>query len=127
MNTDNVIKLDKVDLCSRFYCCEDSSTGLRFNKDIVRGCGKGYVYKSKGDEAGHKSYSRDGVKHMMRVQLNSTRHAAVHRIIWTMLVGDIADGHVIDHIDGDPFNNKISNLRSIPSGENARNAKKEER
>lgn len=124
MNTDNVLKLDAADLKDRFYYCETSSTGLRFNKDLVRGRGKGYVYKKKGEEAGTPMFMRGKEKHMTRVQINDGRLAPVHRIIWTIVFGEIEDGHVIDHIDGDPFNNNIANLRSIPSGENARNAKK---
>ena len=124
MNTDNVLKLDVADLKDRFYYCETSSTGLRFNKDIVKGRGKGYVYKKKGEEAGCLMFMRGKEKHMIRVQINNGRCASVHRIIWTIVFGEIEDGYVIDHIDGNPFNNKIDNLRSIPSGENARNSKK---
>lgn len=124
MNTDNVLKLDIEDLKDRFYYCETSSTGLRFNKDLVRGQGRGYVYKKKGDEAGSRGFMRGKEKHMIRVQVNDGRLVPVHRIIWTIVFGEIGDGHVIDHIDGDPFNNRIENLRSIPSGENTRNARK---
>lgn len=124
MNTDNVLEFDIEDLRDRFYYCETSSTGLRFNKDIVRGIGKQYVYKRKGEEAGSRIFMRGSEKHMVRVQLNNGKLASAHRIIWTLVFGKIEDGHVIDHIDGNPFNNNIANLRSIPSGENTRNAKK---
>lgn len=124
MNTDNVIELDLEDLTDRFYYCDTSSTGLRFNKNIVRGLGNGYIYKIKGEEAGTRSFMRGGEKHMIRVRLNNSRLVPVHRIIWTMMFGKIPDGNIVDHIDGDPFNNNISNLRSIPSEENTRNARK---
>jgi len=34
-----------------------------------------------------------------------------HRIVWAMVNGDIPEGMTIDHIDRDPSNNKIGNLR----------------
>lgn len=43
-----------------------------------------------------------------------------HHIIWAMCYFEWPDG-VIDHIDGDKFNNKLSNLRVVNSMENNRN------
>lgn len=43
-----------------------------------------------------------------------------HRVIWLMEHGEWPQ--VIDHIDGDPFNNRLSNLRSVSQSENAKNA-----
>lgn len=45
-----------------------------------------------------------------------------HRVIWKIVYGD--DPKIIDHIDGDKTNNRISNLRSVCTAENAKNAKK---
>jgi hypothetical protein len=44
-----------------------------------------------------------------------------HRIIWEMHNGEIPPEKCIDHIDGDPSNNKISNLRCIDRFLNSRN------
>ena len=52
-----------------------------------------------------------------------SRTAYVHRIIWQLLNGDISDGLVVDHIDGNPLNNNISNLRVITKAQNSRNSK----
>ena len=57
------------------------------------------------------------------VSVNGKQHR-VHRLIWIMLVGEIPDGHQIDHIDGNRANNHISNLRLATRVENGRNAKK---
>lgn len=46
----------------------------------------------------------------------------VHRIIWELYFGNIPDGSVIDHIDGNQFNNKISNLRIVGQKENCQNS-----
>lgn len=44
----------------------------------------------------------------------------VHRIIWETVYGPIPKGYVIDHIDEDKTNNKISNLRLVTHADNRR-------
>jgi hypothetical protein len=46
-----------------------------------------------------------------------------HRIIWSLVHGDIPEGYVIDHIDGDGCNNRIENLRCVTPQINSRNRK----
>jgi len=41
-----------------------------------------------------------------------------HRIIWVMNNGPISDGLVVDHIDRNPSNNKLGNLRLVSSSVN---------
>nr|WP_313709007.1 HNH endonuclease [Brucella intermedia] len=45
----------------------------------------------------------------------------VHRLIWKLVHG--VDAEFIDHIDGDPSNNRLSNLRSASRQDNMRNKK----
>jgi hypothetical protein len=45
-----------------------------------------------------------------------------HRLIWKLLYGE--DPVEIDHINGSPSDNRITNLRSVSRLENARNMKK---
>jgi len=44
-----------------------------------------------------------------------------HRVVWKMAFG--TDPNVIDHIDGDPGNNRLENLRSVRQTDNTRNAR----
>lgn len=48
----------------------------------------------------------------------------VHRIVWYLANGPIPEGLVIDHIDGDPSNNRIENLRLATRSQNQMNCKK---
>lgn len=45
-----------------------------------------------------------------------------HRVAWYCLTGQ-TPSYCIDHIDGDPRNNRAVNLRDVPAAVNARNAK----
>ncbi len=45
----------------------------------------------------------------------------VHRLIWETFVGEIQDGYVIDHIDGNRLNNALSNLRVATRQQNSVN------
>lgn len=45
----------------------------------------------------------------------------VHRVIWKMVYG--VDPNQIDHIDGNPSNNRTENLRSVSQNENLKNSK----
>ena len=40
------------------------------------------------------------------------------RVIYAWFVGDIEEGKVIDHIDNNPFNNKVGNLQKLTPEEN---------
>ncbi len=44
---------------------------------------------------------------------NSRRRIHLHQYIWKKAHGDIPDGYHIHHIDGDAFNNDLSNLQAI--------------
>lgn len=50
------------------------------------------------------------------------KHKWAHRIIWEMHRGDVATGMEIDHKDGNPWNNRLDNLRTATRTQNAYNA-----
>lgn len=51
------------------------------------------------------------------------RRALAHRVIWEMHYGPIPDGLVIDHKNGDAWDNRLSNLRLATLGQNSANNK----
>lgn len=124
LNTDNVIPINKETLSQVFYYDPTSPTGLRWK---VWNRAYGPSKRDVGDIAGNLYYytseTRKGDKHMGRVTYDGNKYP-IHRIIWVLEVGEIPDDFIIDHKDGDPFNNKLENLRCIHSFDNPRNAKR---
>lgn len=123
MNTDNALQIDQEMFSKVFEYSANSPTGL-----IYKFCAKipGRAEIVHGTHAGTYGYTnRNGVQvpHMIRVRFRGKLYP-VHRVIWTLLRGLIPKDFVIDHLDGNPFNNKIENLRCIDSHENTRNAKR---
>lgn len=57
----------------------------------------------------------------LRVNL-ADGHYSKHRLIWETFNGEIPEGMVIDHIDGNRKNNNISNLRLVSQADNMKNA-----
>lgn len=71
----------------------------------------------KGDEAGSKD------KHGVRVSLDKAKYLA-HRIVWFLVTGQDPGDKLIDHIDGNPYNNRFRNLRLASHYQNGCNRKK---
>lgn len=99
-----------------FYLDESSPSGIRWLNSPRKGIPANQV-------AGNKFYKLDGRKSAWQVMLNNKSYV-VHRIMWCMLNNCIDPMLVIDHIDGDPFNNTPVNLTVKTSRENGQNQKK---
>jgi len=69
----------------------------------------GGVIYSADTGVGWKKYTQSGKAHCWIVSLSGKIYVA-HRIIWILIHGSISSGMVIDHLDGNPFNNDIDNL-----------------
>lgn len=70
-----------------------------------------------GDKAGY--VGKDG---RISIRFKGKLYKA-HRIIWLLTYGKWPD-NVIDHIDGNSSNNRLSNLRDIPQSVNTQNNRK---
>jgi hypothetical protein len=51
------------------------------------------------------------------------KHRLVHRLVYESFVGPIPDGEEIDHRNGDPSDNCITNLESVTPAENVRRSR----
>lgn len=58
----------------------------------------------------------------VRLQSNQGQEpsACIHRLVMLAFVGPMPDGQEVRHLDGDPTNNRLSNLTYGTSSENAR-------
>lgn len=110
-----------MDWSKYFYYDETSPSGLRCKVEVRSGNNGNVISKHVGDISG-------GLDHRKRwlVSFQGGTYRC-HRIIYELFFGKIPEGYVIDHIDGDSSNNKISNLRLVDRFLNARNQKKNSR
>lgn len=106
---------DRLDLLRRFSYDADAGTlRWKYREDASPQWNGRFAGKAAGSLS--KSQGRMVVNVGGRLLL-------VHRVIWKMVYG--ADPlEDIDHIDGDPTNNTLSNLRMASKFENMRNARK---
>ncbi len=75
----------------------------------------------KGNKVGYIRVSKRGVKRWQTMIYDKSY--LCHRLIWELFNGEIPEGLTIDHIDQNPLNNKIENLRCVPNEINVRNKK----
>ena len=77
-----------------------------------------YVFQLYDPEIYQRQRQKDGSsKHP------GQRIILTHRAVFAWYYGSCPKGCDIDHIDGNPFNNNINNLRAIPHRENIRQRK----
>lgn len=69
---------------------------------------------------GNQIFNRSGTPHCWRFEFERKKYC-VHRVIWVMTYGSIDPNLVIDHLDGNPFNNSILNLELKTQKDNTRN------
>ena len=101
-----------IDLHALFEYNEDSPSGLIWRTG-----------RWKSRPAGRKAQRKNGNPHNYQIQTRK-QTLCVHRVIWELFNGPIPFGMVIDHMDGNPWNNKITNLRMVTPKTNTQNARK---
>lgn len=109
---------DYKNVLSYFEYDEDSPSSLIW-KDDSGWTGK-YFKCKKGNHAGSKCKNSKDRLTAWVVRVNSKNYLA-HRVVWYLFHGEIEESLNIDHIDGDPLNNNINNLRLVTQGVNNRN------
>ena len=78
--------------------------------------------KRKGKVAGSVLESNGGYRYITIGKDGKPHSMLAHRVIWLMYYGEMPpEGLVIDHIDGNPDNNRIENLRAVTHKENSKN------
>lgn len=102
-------KLDyNIDFDSYLEYDESSPTGLRWKVDVIIGVNGGVGIQA-GTIAGSLRADNTGVPRQVVVGFKNKYYRA-HRIVYKMHHGYIDPTLVVDHKDGNPWNNKISNL-----------------
>lgn len=109
-----------------FYYDESSPSGLRWKVNRYSGRGDSIISAEKGQVAGTKVHdNRSRAKIRWSVRLNNVKYAA-HDIVWELHGNIKPTDAVIDHLNGDPFDNRIGNLLCKSFRHNLQNKKKYE-
>lgn len=103
-----------------FYYDETSPTGLRWK---IHNGQRNHSKRLAGDVAGYLSKGSKYNECAYRVGLLG-KEFKVHRIVYCLVHKRLDQNLVIDHVDGNPLNNKIENLRETTQIRNCRNSKK---
>jgi hypothetical protein len=105
-----------VEVKDSFYYDETSPSCLRWAENRYSAKNNSWLSRKIGDVAG--SLNKQGY---WRLNLNGKSYLA-HRVIWQLSNGEIPEGFVVDHIDKNPSNNRLENLRMVPIAVNSRNS-----
>lgn len=111
-----VITLDG--LSELFYYDDKSLSGIAYKNDKRCGHMGNGIASVKGNMAGW--VDRNGY---WRVKVGD-RTYQTNRVVWYLINGSLDDDLVVDHIDGNPSNNSIENLRAISETMNMENKSK---
>jgi len=99
-----------------FQVDRNSSSGImRVNCEIIN--------DKESLNIGYRHFENNGNAKAWQISFQGKQYY-VHRIIWVLINGSISPEMVIDHLDGNPFNNKIENLSLKSTAGNMKNQKK---
>jgi hypothetical protein len=110
------LNYNEIDCDKHFYLSNTSPSGIRWLISPRNGMDEGSV-------AGTKHYEPDGRKSSWQVMLKGQIYM-VSRVIWVLAHKYLPSDLVVDHLNGDPFDNSVANLSIKTQTENLRNLKK---
>lgn len=113
---------NKINWSEHFYLDSSSPSGLRWNRDVLHGTGKKFIRYHKGSATGSLVLDRDKYPTAWRTKLNGVSYL-IHRIVWVLHYGNIDNTLVIDHLNGNPLDNSVENLKLKTQKANCRNVK----
>lgn len=90
-----------------FYLDSTSPSGLKRIKEVRTP--RGGIRHLAGADVGCRAYTLNGKPYAWKLKMSKQAYS-VHRVIWVLLHGSIDRDLVVDHLDGNPFNNSIDNL-----------------
>ena len=95
--------------CEGFYVTKFGEVSkIKFENNTLKSF---FLMKQEVTKSGH-----------LRVEIGRGEHKLVHRLVYEAWIEPLVDGLVIDHIDANPANNNIENLRQVTQKENIQNA-----
>lgn len=103
--------VDILDYLNYFTVDRNSPSGL----SRIRGVSNG---KYERGDIGHCGYIAMNGTWAVKFKMTMFK---VHRIVWELSYGKIPDNWIVDHLDGNPLNNLIENLRIVPAQYNCQN------
>ena len=96
---------------------------INFNPNDLFTYSDGDLYWKINKGRAQKDCKAGFIQHGYIQTMVSGKYYCNHRLIWQMFNGTIPDGMMIDHIDGNPANNHIDNLRIATRNQNQHNRK----
>lgn len=109
--------MTKINWHDWFYYDETSNSCLRWKVSRLNTKHFGNYITVSGDIAG--GLGTDGYWYNCVNRIKRPTHV----VIWEMFNGELKDGFVIDHINGNSKDNSIANLRIVEKEKNSRNCK----
>lgn len=104
-----------------FYIDCKSPSGISWKKN--NNANSPVNRKFSGDHAGSILRRKCGKPASWVLSLFNTKMQA-HRVVWILHGNKLESGMVIDHINGNPLDNRIENLRQVTDADNSRNQAK---